>query len=104
MKKSFFYILMVATVLANFSCKKALDEDVRSQISDEYLNTPAGFQEGLNAGYNGLRTWYGQQSAGWLTVFGTDEYTYGAAEMGFDSYNLDINPTNATISGPWNSM
>lgn len=100
MKKKYIIFLLIPVL---FSCTK-LDEDVRSQISDEYLNTPAGFQEGINSAYNSLRGWYGQQNGGFLTVFGTDEYTYGGALQGFDAYTIDINPTASTIVGPWNSM
>jgi len=97
-------LFIISLSLLQLSCKKVLEEDVRSQISDGYLNTPTGWQEGVNGCYNSLRSWYGQTNPGWLTVFGTDEYTYGASEIGFDTYNNDINPTSAVILGPWNSM
>jgi hypothetical protein len=104
MKKIFILTLLSCLTIIS-SCKKVLEEDVRSQISDSYFDTAAGWQEGIIAGYNSMRNWYGQQNAAWLTIWGTDEYTYGTAVIqGFDTYNNDINPTSAVILQPWNAL
>jgi tetratricopeptide (TPR) repeat protein len=102
--KNIFFIAILIFTLGSSSCTSMLDEDVRNQIADNYLNTPNGLEEGVKAGYSFLRTWYGQQSAGWLTVFGTDEFTNGNADQTFNNYTANINSGNGVVSGPWNSF
>lgn len=102
--KNIYIIAILIFTLGSISCNRMLDEDVRNQIADKYLDTPNGLEEGVKAGYSFLRTWYGQQSAGWMTVFGTDEFTNGNADQTFNNYTANINSANGIISGPWNSF
>lgn len=97
-------ILYTTILILAVSCKKLLVEDVRTQISNQYLNTPAGLEDGVKACYVALRSWYGTQSGGWLTVFGTDEYTNGNADPTFNNYTANLNPANGVFnatSGVW---
>lgn len=99
------YLITIAFVSILFSaCNSMLDEDIRTQIAANYLDTPAGLEEGTKACYSTLRSWYGQQSAGWLTVYGTDEFTNGNADPTYNSYTANINSASGVISGPWNSF
>jgi len=103
MKNIFFIAILIFTIGIS-SCTSMLDEDVRNQIADNYLNTPNGLEEGVKSGYSFLRSWYGQQAAGWMTVYGTDEYTNGNADPAFNSYSANINSANGVVSGPWNTF
>ncbi|MDG1278647.1 MAG: RagB/SusD family nutrient uptake outer membrane protein [Algoriphagus sp.] len=60
------------------SCSGFLDEDVVSQIGNDYLTTPKGLNDGVNAAYSTMRAWYGTERGNNLTIFGTDTYTNGA--------------------------
>jgi hypothetical protein len=60
------------------SCDGYLDEEVISRIGNDYLNTPKGLEDGVNAAYSSMRTWYGTERGNNLTIFGTDTYTNGA--------------------------
>lgn len=85
------------------SCTKLLEEDVRTQISVQYLNTPNGVEDGVKACYSYLRTWYGTQTAAWLTVYG-DEYTNGGADASFNGYTANFNSSNGNLNAPWDNL
>ncbi len=68
-----------AALLLGQSCSNSvLDEEVISGIGSDYLNTAAGFNDGVNAVYATLRDWYGSQRGHSMTTFGTDIFTNGA--------------------------
>jgi starch-binding outer membrane protein, SusD/RagB family len=84
-------------VLFSQSCKNILEEEIISGITADYYRTAAGFEDGVRASYEPLRSWYATQRGFTLTVFGTDEYTKGA--------DGDFKPVNdyetpSMISGP----
>ncbi|MBN3582337.1 RagB/SusD family nutrient uptake outer membrane protein [Algoriphagus aestuarii] len=60
------------------ACSGFLDEDVVSQIGNDYLSTPKGLNDGINAAYSTMRAWYGTERGNNFTIFGTDTYTNGA--------------------------
>lgn len=100
-----FSILIVAVVVS--SCKKLLEEDVRTQITDNYINTAPGFQDGVKASYSFLKTFYGGDEFGSaITVFGTDEYTNGSdgGNKSLNQYTSDLNPRQATFVNIWNNL
>lgn len=63
---------------ATVSCSGFLEEDVVSQIGNDYLNTAKGLNDGINAAYSTMRNWYGTERGNNFTIFGTDIYTNGA--------------------------
>jgi len=69
---------LILGVSAMVSCSGFLEEDVVSQIGNNYLNTPKGLNDGVNAAYSTMRTWYGTEIGNNFTIFGTDIYTNGA--------------------------
>ncbi|SKA41625.1 Starch-binding associating with outer membrane [Chitinophaga eiseniae] len=101
--KPIFYIVLLYACLAA-SCSKLLNEDMRSAIPDNYLNTPEGFNAGVNSAYSYLRTWYGNQMGAQLTVYGTDTYMCGGGELALDAYNFNLTPGRGFISAPWNDL
>src|SRR3954467_5854246 len=102
--KKLIYLTIVSCILISTACKKLLDEDVRNQISNLYLNTPAGVEDGVRGCYATLRIYYGSQSAGWMTVFGTDEYQNGSADATYANYTANLNSANGTTGGIWNAL
>ncbi|SIN78242.1 RagB/SusD family nutrient uptake outer membrane protein [Algoriphagus halophilus] len=65
-------------ISAMSACSGFLDEDVVSQIGNDYLTTPKGLNDGVNAAYSTMRAWYGTERGNNFTIFGTDTYTNGA--------------------------
>ncbi|GAB3920461.1 RagB/SusD family nutrient uptake outer membrane protein [Larkinella terrae] len=105
MKKIVFYAL-IGLSLFTTSCNSLLVEDVRSQITDNYLNTPEGFETAVNASYSHIRTFYGQEEGGALSVFGTDEFTngYGGTFMNLNFYDSGLNPRAPVLNTLWDNM
>ncbi len=88
------------------SCKRMLDEEIRSQVNDEYLSTPEGFEDGVRAAYSTLRTFHANEMGMTLTVFGTDEYTMGSdGSFKFvNEYTSQFDPRVTFVRDLWNSL
>ncbi|MEB2783927.1 RagB/SusD family nutrient uptake outer membrane protein [Algoriphagus persicinus] len=73
--KSFALILGLSAAV---SCDGFLEEDVVARIGNDYLSTPKGLEDGINAAYSSMRVWYGTERGNNFTTFGTDIFTNGA--------------------------
>lgn len=103
MKKIYILFLSISVLP---SCTSLLEEDVRSQITDNYLNTSEGLESAVNAAYSHIRHFYGSEQGGALTVFGTDEFTngYGGSFMDFNFYNNGLNARTSLVDHLWSTM
>jgi hypothetical protein len=66
---------LVATLAT--SCTD-LNEEIVTGLTSAYYDTSAGFDAVVNAAYQPLRTYYGQERGLTQSVFGTDEFTKGS--------------------------
>ncbi len=89
-----------------FSCQDALQEDVISQIGNDYLNTPKGLEDGVNAAYTSLRAWYGTERGNNMTEFGTDIYTNGAdgSWKFMNTYTNQFDSQNGHVRELWDEL
>lgn len=89
-----------------FSCQDALQEDVISQIGNDYLNTAKGFEDGVNAAYTSLRAWYGTERGHNMTEFGTDIYTNGAdgSWKFMNTYTNQFDSQNGHVRELWDEF
>ncbi len=89
-----------------FSCQDALQEDVVSQIGNNYLNTASGLNDGVNAAYSSLRSWYGTERGHNLTEFGTDIYTNGAdgSWKFMNTYTNQFDSQNGHVRELWDEL
>jgi len=98
--------MMGAALFAAASCEGILEEEVISNIGNDYLNTPSGLNDGLHAAYSSLRAWYGTERGNNFTVFGTDTYTNGAdgsfKYMNF--YTSDFDSQNSHVREIWDQF
>ncbi|GAB2788306.1 RagB/SusD family nutrient uptake outer membrane protein [Rhabdobacter roseus] len=98
--------LVVALFVGQSCSESVLDEEVISGIGDNYLNTPNGFNDGVNAVYSGLRNWYGTERGNNFTVFGTDTYQNGA-DGGFkfmNTYDGGFDARSGHVQEVWNQF
>src|ERR1700712_5256274 len=93
--KSLRILLVMACLLFTQSCKHVLDETVISNISNDYINTHAGFEAAVNATYSSQRVWYGTEAGLTMSEYGTDLYRAGAdgSYKGFHFYDTQLTPT-----------
>ncbi|MET3127007.1 hypothetical protein ABID42_002113 [Arcicella rosea] len=100
-------ILGIATLmLTGQSCSDLLDEKVISGIGNDYINTPKGFEDAVNAAYSTLRYYYGTQQGLTMTEYGTDIYATGAdgGYKGFHFYDTQLNPTVDYLANTWDEL
>lgn len=106
MKKKILIGFIVLCTGMFISCKRMLDEEIRSQVSDEYLSTPEGFEDGVRAAYSTLRTFHANEMAMTLTVFGTDTYTMGSdgSYKFINEYTSQFDPRVDFVANLWNHL
>ncbi len=76
-----------ALMISTQSCTDVLNEKVISNISNDYINSPKGFDDAVSAAYGYLRTYYAQEINMTMAQMGTDTYTQGA-DGSYKRYNL----------------
>jgi hypothetical protein len=99
-------LVFCALALVSQSCQDTLEEEVVSNVTPEYYNTPGGFEDAVKASYEPLRSWYGTQRGFTLTVFGTDTYTKGA-DGGYkfvNDYTPNLNDGVDYFRDTWNDF
>lgn len=125
MKSRLLNIVVLALLLILVpACSDFLDENPKSRLSTDYLESAAGIQGAVNAAYSSLRYFYtgGPSEAGLkMTCYGTDEWqkgpdgnevlnSYGDGILGAGianawewGYTEGINPCNAVMAYAPNS-
>jgi starch-binding outer membrane protein, SusD/RagB family len=95
---------LAAALFVGQSCNvSVLDEEVVSGIGNNYLNTAAGFNDGVNAVYSGLRDWYGTERGNNFTIFGTDTYQNGAdgSHKFINTYDGGLDARSSHVREVW---
>jgi len=105
-KMKYLFLVVILIFLSSVSCD-VLDEEIVSGVTvDTHYNTPEGFQDAVNAAYEHLRDFYGDEDGCEITVFGTDEYTNGGHGGAHDinKYGQGLNAESNTFWDPWNQI
>ncbi|MGK9125713.1 RagB/SusD family nutrient uptake outer membrane protein [Olivibacter sp. SA151] len=101
-------VLIAAFLLAAglTSCKKMLDEENLSGITDETLyTTPKGFETLVNAAYSYQRWWYGKERGYNIGETGTDLWTNGAGDVYPDLTTYqNLQATNGALQEVWSNF
>lgn len=105
-KKSIAICATVGLMFVSQSCKNVLQEDVISNIGNDYLNTAKGFNDAVNSAYSTLRAYYGSQQGLTFTEYGTDIYATGAdgGYKGFHFYDNQLNPSVDWVASLWDEL
>lgn len=106
--KNLIYLLSAITItsLAILSCDVLNEEIVSGVTVDAHYDTPEGFQDAVNASYSFLRTYYGTEHGGNLTVMGTDIITNGG-HGGFhymNNYDAEMNSESDPFWHLWSNF
>ncbi len=98
--------LMSIALLSTQSCQDVLNEEVISQIPNDYINTAKGLDDAVNSAYTSLRTWYGTEAGNNFTIFGTDTYTNGAdgSWKFMNTYTNDFDTRNGHVQQIWDEF
>lgn len=101
--KKVIYIMAAFVTVNILSCEDFLREELVSDVSAAYYETPAGFEDAVDATYHYLKFVYSNERAYSLTVFGTDEYTNGAdgGYKGFNWYDATLRADVDILNQTW---
>jgi starch-binding outer membrane protein, SusD/RagB family len=104
--KNFKTISLLLIFLVLNSCSDLLQEEVVSGIGNDYINTPKGFEDAVNATYSSLRYFYGTQQGLTLSEYGTDIYATGAdgSYKGFHFYDTQLNADVDYLRNVWDEL
>jgi hypothetical protein len=99
-------IVFVLICISSVSCD-VLEEEIISGVTvDTHYGTPEGFKDAVNAAYERLRYFYGQEDPCEITVFGTDEYTHGGhgGAHAINNYEAGLNAESESFWNPWQNL
>lgn len=99
--------LALPLVLISTSCDdKFLTEDSRTQITDSYLSTATGFNDGVNGAYSFLRIFIENESVPHMTTMGTDFFWNGfdGGFKSFQNYDANLNSRTSVFNGVWQRL
>jgi hypothetical protein len=108
MPKSGLVLALLATAsFALASCDSVLDEEIVSGVTaGTYYTTPSGFESAVNAAYQPMRDFFGDEHGGNLTQYGTDEST-NAGHGSFrymNFYGAGLNASSGPFSDIWSNF
>ena len=94
--------MVILLFISFLSCNKKLDEEPRSTLVPDALNTVQGVQMALDAAYAGTRLFWGNQDFFTVTVIGTDEFQRGVdGNSDINLYNSSYTSTNGVVNNNW---
>ncbi|WP_341227855.1 RagB/SusD family nutrient uptake outer membrane protein [uncultured Arcticibacterium sp.] len=95
--------LLLVTLLTGQSCEDPLKENVISDIGNDYINSPVGFEDAVKASYSYLRQFYAQEMGMTMSQMGTDTYTHGAdgSYKRYDRYESDLDGRDNWVRTLW---
>lgn len=98
--------ILTVALLGTQSCKDVLEEQVISRIGNDYINSPKGLDDAVNAAYSSMRSWYGTERGNNFTIFGTDTYTNGAdgSWKFMNTYTNDFDTRNGHVIELWDEL
>ena len=98
--------ILTVAILGIQSCEDVLNEKVISRIGNDYINSPKGLDDALNAAYSSVRAWYGTERGNNFTIFGTDTYTNGAdgSWKFMNTYTNDFDTRNGHVIELWDEF
>jgi hypothetical protein len=92
--RRFFVILLAICASLGWTACDVLEETPRSDVTTQsHYTIPEGFEDAVIAAYEPLRSYYGSEQGGNLTVYGTDQHR-NAGHGGFhymNQYNTGLN-------------
>lgn len=106
MKNRFLNIILLALFIAVMpACNDFLEEEPKSQLSTDYLESAEGVEAAVNAAYSSLRYFYtggGSENGIKATAYGTDEWQKGPdGNEVLSSYQDGIITAGISMSWTW---
>lgn len=94
-------VVLSSAMLASSCSESFLDEELNTQYSTEYFDTPEGLESLTVSLYGNIRWHFGFEWAYSITLLGTDEFTTGGGLVSppWNDYDATFNPVNYVGTG-----
>lgn len=94
-------IVLSSAMFASSCSESFLDEELNTQYSTEYFDTPEGLESLTVSLYGNIRWHFGFEWAYSITLLGTDEFTTGGGLVSppWNDYDATFNPVNYVGTG-----
>ncbi|WP_442794847.1 RagB/SusD family nutrient uptake outer membrane protein [Pelobium manganitolerans] len=104
--KSTIYLALATLCLSTPSCKKYIDEELVSTLTNQYYDTPDGLDKLVSGLYDGLRFHFNYEWTYATTNYGVDEFTNGGGtdRVYFNNYSNQLNSQTGDIAIIWDNM
>src|SRR5574343_492285 len=106
MKKHIKYtacIMMGAAMLALSSCKKFIEEELVTTLTEDYYKTDNGLEDLVKSAYQPLQWKFTGEQSYCMYNFGTDEFREGDQfnNVRYNDYDANLNANDAFVNGLW---
>ncbi|HTN19992.1 MAG TPA: RagB/SusD family nutrient uptake outer membrane protein [Pelobium sp.] len=100
------YGMLALVVLAAPACKKYINEELVSTLTNQYYDSPEGIDKLVSGMYDGLRFQFNYEWTYATTNYGVDEFTNGGGldRVYFNTYASTLNSQDGDVRAIWANM
>lgn len=101
--KKYIYLLTGAIVLTMPACKKFIEEELVTTLTEDYYKTDAGLEDLVKSAYAPLQWKYSGEQSYAMYNFGTDEFREGDQfnNVRYNDYDANLNANDAFVNDLW---
>src|SRR6187549_2241296 len=101
--KNIIGILIAIFLLSNLSCKKFIEEEVVTTLSEDYYKTDNGLEDLVKSAYAPLQWKFTGEQSYAMYNFGTDEFREGDQfnNVRYNDYDPNLNANDAFVNELW---
>ncbi|MEJ8819370.1 RagB/SusD family nutrient uptake outer membrane protein [Lacibacter sp. H407] len=96
-------MLALTCVVVASSCKKFIEEELVTTLTEDYYKTDAGLEDLVKSAYTPLQWYFTGEQSYCMTNFGTDEFREGDQfnNVRYNDYDANLNSNDAFVNGLW---
>ncbi|NCU03338.1 MAG: RagB/SusD family nutrient uptake outer membrane protein, partial [Chitinophagaceae bacterium] len=96
-------MMVAASMLALSSCKKFIEEELVTTLTEDYYKSDAGLEDLVKSAYAPLQWRFSGEQSYCMYNFGTDEFREGDQfnNVRYNDYDANLNSNDAFVNGLW---
>nr|WP_294903975.1 RagB/SusD family nutrient uptake outer membrane protein [uncultured Lacibacter sp.] len=96
-------MMIAASMLALSSCKKFIEEELVTTLTEDYYKSDAGLEDLVKSAYAPLQWRFSGEQSYCMYNFGTDEFREGDQfnNVRYNDYDANLNSNDAFVNGLW---
>ncbi|HMP94041.1 MAG TPA: RagB/SusD family nutrient uptake outer membrane protein, partial [Phnomibacter sp.] len=97
------YVALSAAMLGITGCKKFIEEELVTTLTEDYYKTDAGLEDLVKSAYANLQWRFTGEQSYCMYNFGTDEFREGDQfnNVRYNDYDANLNANDAFVNGLW---